>query len=102
MKPHGVEHHILTEGSLKFSTPRRLTPKKLKFAKEEFKFLMEQGICRPSCSPWAAPMHMVPKKEQNTWRLCGDYRALNSIIIPDHYPLPHIQDFTSALQEYLF
>jgi len=59
--------------------------------------MMEQGICRPSSSPWAAPMHMVPKKEPNTWRLCGDYRALNSVTIPDHYPLPHIQDFTSTL-----
>jgi len=82
MKSHGVEHHILTEGSPKFSTPRRLSPEKLKFAKEKFKFMMEQGICRPSSSPWAAPM---PKKEQNTWRLCGDYRALNSVTIPDHY-----------------
>jgi len=53
-------------------------------------------ICRPSSSPWAAPMHMVPKKERNAWRLC-DYHALNSVTMPDHYPLPHIQDFTSAL-----
>lgn len=39
---------------------------------------------------------MVPKKENN-WRLCGDYRSLNSVTIPDRYPLPHIQDSTSEL-----
>ncbi|XP_039304381.1 uncharacterized protein K02A2.6-like [Solenopsis invicta] len=96
VKSYGIEHRIITEGSPKFSVPRRLSPEKLKFAKEEFKFMMEQGICRPSSSTWAAPLHMVPKSE-NVWRLCGDYRALNSATIPDRYPLPHIQDFTSGL-----
>ncbi|XP_039309916.1 uncharacterized protein K02A2.6-like [Solenopsis invicta] len=96
VKSYGIEHRIITEGSPKFSVPRRLSPEKLKFATEEFKFMMEQGICRPSSSTWAAPLHMVPKSE-NVCRLCGDYRALNSATIPDRYPLPHIQDFTSGL-----
>ncbi|KAG5327808.1 MOS1T transposase, partial [Pseudoatta argentina] len=39
-----------------FSSPRRLSPEKLKFAKAEFMFLMEQGIC-------AAPLYMVPKQD---------------------------------------
>ncbi|XP_039303395.1 uncharacterized protein LOC120357299 [Solenopsis invicta] len=96
VKSHGIENRIITEGSPKFSVPRRLSPEKLKFAKEEIKFMMEQGICRPSSSTWAAPLHMVPKSE-NVLRLCGDYRALNSVNVPDRYPLPHIQDFTSGL-----
>jgi len=54
-----VEHHILTTGPPVAERPRRLAPDKLAAAKAEFKRLMELGICRPSNSPWASPIHLV-------------------------------------------
>lgn len=93
---HTVVHHLETKGPPVFARARRLAPDKLQRAKEEFQTMMELGICRPSKSSWASPIHLVSKSD-GSLRPCGDYRALNNITIPDKYPLPHIQDFNSLL-----
>ena len=98
VKPtHGVKHRIKlnTEQPVRCK-PRRLDPERLSTAKRYFSELVEQGICRRAESPFASPLHMV-RKSDNSWRPCGDYRALNSRTLKDSYTLPNLKDFTANL-----
>ena len=93
---HKVQHHIQTTGPPLHARPRRLDGEKLRIAKEEFQKMESLGIIRRSDSPWASPLHVVPKAD-GSWRPCGDYRRLNVVTKDDRYPLPHIHDCNSRL-----
>ena len=54
--------------------------------------MVNSDICRPSCSQFASSLHMVPKKEPNVWRPCGDYRKLNAVKKRECYLLPQTSD----------
>lgn len=97
IRKHTVKHHITTKCSPLFSKPRRLNPEKLKIAKAEFDEMLRLGICQPSNSPWATPLHITPKPTGG-WRPCGDYRRLNANTISDKYPISNIQDFNYFLE----
>ena len=54
------------------------------------------GIIHCSTSPWPSPVHMV-KKNDGGWRPCSNYRSLNTVTVPDQYPLHNIANFTSGI-----
>ncbi|XP_064109603.1 uncharacterized protein LOC135217566 [Macrobrachium nipponense] len=92
---HG-RHAIITMVPPTHAKFRHLLPKKLQDAKQAFAEMERMSICRKASSPWASPLHMV-KMPDCSWRPCGDYSRLNLVTMPDHYPLPNMQDLTGAL-----
>jgi hypothetical protein len=93
---HDVQHHIKTSGLPIASRFRRLEGAKLEAARKEFEAMERDGIVQRSTSPWASPLHMVPKKD-GSWRPCGDFRRLNLVTEADVYPLPNMLDFSDRI-----
>ena len=82
--------------------------------KEVLKWINAGFIYAISDSPWVSPVHVVPKKggftmirnERNEliptrtvtgWRVCIDYRKLNTTTRKDHFPLPFIDQMLDRL-----
>lgn len=78
-----------------------MNPKKQKEAHEQVEKLLEKGFIRPSESPWASPIVMVPKKN-GTWRMCVDFRKINEIIRASAHPLPHIDNMLDRLKNFKY
>uniref|UniRef100_A0A2N9FQF2 RNA-directed DNA polymerase n=1 Tax=Fagus sylvatica TaxID=28930 RepID=A0A2N9FQF2_FAGSY len=103
-------HKIYLEDDCKTSREpqRRLNPTMKDVVKNEVIKLLDAGIIYPiSDSKWVSPTQVVPKKSGITvvknandeliptrlvtgWRMCIDYRKLNSATRKDHFPLPFI------------
>ena len=96
LRERGVYHYIRTSGPPLAQRARPLAPLKEKIARAEFRKWMALGICQESDSPWASPIHMV-LKSNGEWRVCGDYRRVNSVTEPDKFPIPRVLDFKNNL-----
>ena len=81
--------------------PYRVPPKKREQMKKEVDYLLANGLAVPSVSPWASPCLLVPK-EDGTLRLCTDYRRVNSVTLPDAYPIPRVDDLIDAVGQSLY
>ena len=87
-----IEHDVeLTNDTPIKQHPYRLSPAKSETVKGEIQYMLKNGLIVPSNSPWASPILLV-KKEDNSDRLCMDYRKVNSVTKSDNFPLPRVID----------
>jgi hypothetical protein len=117
ISPSVVMHKIHLEEDAKPSREpqRRLNPAMQEVVRGEVIKLLDAGIIYPiSDSKWVSPIHVVPKKAgvtvvqnkdgelvptrvQSGWRVCIDYRKLNTATRKDHFPLPFIDQMVERL-----
>ncbi|CAL8083265.1 unnamed protein product [Prunus armeniaca] len=110
-------HKILLEDKAmpKRDAQRRLNPNMKEVVRKEVMKLLDVGIIYPiSDSKWVSPVQVVPKKSGITvvkneanelvptrvttgWRVCIDYRKLNTATSKDHFPLPFIDQMLERL-----
>ena len=63
--------------------------------------MLDKGMIQLSSSAYASPITCALKKN-GTMRLCGDFRAINRVTIPDEYPLPRIDNIKQTVRGNLF
>ena len=117
INPSICMHKILLEETSKPSVEhqRRLNPVMKEVVKKEVLKLLNAGFIYAILdSPWVSPVHVVPKKGGFTvilnekielipartvtgWRVCIDYRKLNTATRKDHFPLPFIDQMLDRL-----
>ncbi|UYV71884.1 K02A2.6-like [Cordylochernes scorpioides] len=72
-----AKHQIHTEDSKPIKhKPYRVSAKERTIIKDQIDEMLEEGIIRPSSSPWSFPVILVKKRDGN-YRFCVDYRKLN-------------------------
>ena len=84
-----------------FSPPYRISYAKSNELKCELESLLANDVIEECESPWASPVVIVPKKDGSI-RLCVDYRKLNSVTLPDRFPLPRMDDLLHAAKSTRF
>ena len=97
----GPPANIIPIGTPTRQRRRYLTPPQQAEVEHQVRGSLASGVIRPSSSPWASPIHLVPKKD-GTWRMVLDYREMNKRIQGDTYPLPLISEILHAASSHSY
>lgn len=83
--------------------PYRCTIEDKKEIEQQIAQLLKKNMIEESYSPFAAPVTLAYKKEENKRsRLCIDFRDLNKIVVPQSQPFPLIEDLMIKTRDCTF
>lgn len=97
-----TKHKILTNNDMPIYTKNYRYPHHFKEdVQKQIQEMLDNGIIRPSKSPYSSPIWVVPKKldasGKKKIRVVIDYRKLNEHTVDDRYPMPQIEDILDSL-----
>ena len=85
-----LRNHIDRGSSPPIRQPvRQVSPHRREEVKQLLRQIMDQGVIKPSSSPWKSPM-VVVQKNDGSRRICVDYRKLNKVTQRMHIPCPEL------------
>ena len=75
---------------------RRIPPHLFQAVKEELHKLLDNGVIRPSTSPFSSPISIAIKKD-GTPRICLDFRKINAVTKKDAKCIPSVDELIDSL-----
>ena len=86
-----IYHDVDIEGSKPIKQhPYRMHPTNCNISERRFS-ICDNDFIEPSQSDWSSPCILVPKPD-GTFRMCTDYRKVNSVTKTDSFPVPRMDD----------
>ena len=93
-----LHYHRIETGDAKpiKRAPYRTTPEKRAEITRQTEEMERHGIISKSTSQWTSPVILVRKKSGD-YRFAVDFRALNNVTEPIHFPVTHFQDAVDSI-----
>jgi len=90
-----LEHRFIAKKPYRCSIPDQ---KEIEY---QIKELLKAGLIEESCSPFASPVTLAYKREEEKTktRMCIDFRELNKLLIPEPHPFPLIEEIIAKTRD---